>query len=124
MPYSIPEHKKKKKMPFPQNLYNNISKTIKRLIFKINDSFCVLLCAENNVSALSSLTLSNKSVIQRLVTQFCPTLCNAMDPSLLVSSVHGILQARILDGYPLPYAGDLPVPGLRPRSPSLQANSL
>ena len=84
-------------MPFPQNLYNNISKTIKRLIFKINDSFCVLLCAENNVSALSSLTLSNKSVIQCLVTQFCPALCNAMDPSLLGSSVHGILQARILE---------------------------
>ena len=32
-----------------------------------------------------------------LVTQSCPTLCNPMDCSLLGSSVHGILQARILE---------------------------
>ena len=31
------------------------------------------------------------------VTQLCPTLCNPMDCSPLVSSVHGILQARILE---------------------------
>ena len=29
--------------------------------------------------------------------QSCPTLCNLMDYSLLGSSVHGILQARILE---------------------------
>ena len=32
-----------------------------------------------------------------LVTQTCPTLCNPMDCSLPGSSVHGILQARILE---------------------------
>ena len=32
-----------------------------------------------------------------LVTQLCPTLCNAMDCSLPGSSVHGIFQARILE---------------------------
>ena len=32
-----------------------------------------------------------------LVTQSCLTLCNPMDCSLPVSSVHGILQARILE---------------------------
>ena len=31
-----------------------------------------------------------------LVTQLCPTLCDPMDSSLPGSSVHGILQARIL----------------------------
>ena len=31
-----------------------------------------------------------------LVAQLCPTLCNLMDFSLSGSSVHGILQARIL----------------------------
>ena len=31
------------------------------------------------------------------VTQSCPTLCNPMDCSLPGSSVHGILQARILE---------------------------
>ena len=32
-----------------------------------------------------------------LVIQSCPTLCNPMDCSLTGSSVHGILQARILE---------------------------
>ena len=32
-----------------------------------------------------------------LVTQSCPTLGNRMDCSLPGSSVHGILQARILE---------------------------
>ena len=32
-----------------------------------------------------------------LVTQSCPTLCDLMDCSLPGSSVHGILQARILE---------------------------
>ena len=31
------------------------------------------------------------------VVQLCPTLCNTMDCSLLGSSIHGILQARILE---------------------------
>ena len=30
-------------------------------------------------------------------TQLCPILCNSMDCSLLGSSVHGILQERILE---------------------------
>ena len=32
-----------------------------------------------------------------LVAQLCPTLCDPMDCSELGSSVHGILQARILE---------------------------
>ena len=32
-----------------------------------------------------------------LVAQSCPTLCNPMDCSPPSSSVHGILQARILE---------------------------
>ena len=32
-----------------------------------------------------------------LVAQLCPTLCDPMDYSLPHSSVHGILQARILE---------------------------
>ena len=33
------------------------------------------------------------------------------------SSVHGISQARILSGLPLPSLGDLPDPGIEPESP-------
>ena len=34
--------------------------------------------------------------------QLCPTLCDPMDYSLLGSSVHGILQARILEWFTMP----------------------
>ena len=37
-------------------------------------------------------------------------------------TVHGILQARILESFPSP--GDLPNPGIESRSPPLQADSL
>ena len=39
--------------------------------------------------------------------QSCPTLCNPMDHSLPGSSVHGILQARILGWVSIPFSGDL-----------------
>ena len=62
--------------------------------------------------------------MQVLVAQCCLTLCNPMDPSPPGSSVHGILQARILEWVPRPSPGDLPNPGIKPRSPTLQADSL
>ena len=39
-------------------------------------------------------------------------------------TVHGILQARILEWVAFPFSKDLPNPGTEPRSPTLQANSL
>ena len=57
--------------------------------------------------------------------QSCLALFDPLDCSLPGSSVHGILQARILTGSPLP--GDLPDPGIKPASlvsPALQSNSL
>ena len=38
-----------------------------------------------------------------LITQLCPTLCNPMDYSPTGSSVHGILQARILKWVAIPF---------------------
>ena len=38
-----------------------------------------------------------------LVAQLCPALCNPMDCSLPGSSVHGILQARILEWVDIPF---------------------
>ena len=54
----------------------------------------------------------------------CPALCYPMGCSLPGSSVHGILQARILEGLPCPPPGHLPDPGIEPTSPALQVNSL
>ena len=60
-----------------------------------------------------------------LVTQSCPTLCDPMDCSLPGSSVHGILQARITGvGCHSLLQGNLPDPGIEPKSPALQADSL
>ena len=59
-----------------------------------------------------------------LVAQSCPTLYDPMDCSLPGSSAHGILQARILECVAMPFSRDLPNPGIKPRSPTLQADSL
>ena len=40
------------------------------------------------------------------------------------SSVHGILQARILEWIAIPFSRDLPNPGIEPGYPALQADSL
>ena len=40
--------------------------------------------------------------MKALVAQSCPTLCNSMDCNLPGSSVHGILQARILEWVAIP----------------------
>ena len=45
--------------------------------------------------------------------QLCLAFCNPMDHSPPGSSVHGILQARILEGVPCPPPGDLPIPGIK-----------
>ena len=52
------------------------------------------------------------------VAQSCLTCCDPMDCSLPDFSVHGFLQARILEWVAVPN------PGIEPRSPTLQADSL
>ena len=58
------------------------------------------------------------------VAQSCPTLWDSKDCSLPGSSLHGILQARVLGGLPFPSPGDLPNPGIEPGSPAFQADAL
>ena len=47
-----------------------------------------------------------------------------MDYSPPGSSIHGILQARIVEWVAIPSPGDLPDPGIKPWFPTLQADSL
>ena len=47
-------------------------------------------------------------------SQLCPTLCDPMDCSLPGSSVHEILQARILEWVAMPPLGDLSNLGIEP----------
>ena len=62
--------------------------------------------------------------VQVLVTQSCLTLCDPVDCSPPGSSVHRILQARVLEWVAIPFSRDLPNPGIEPGSPALQADSL
>ena len=46
----------------------------------------------------------NKRKVKVLFAPLCPTLCNPMDCSPPGSSVHGILQARILEWVAIPFS--------------------
>ena len=56
------------------------------------------------VGKVMSLLFNMLSKSESEVTQLCPTLCDSMDCSLLGSSVHGILQARILEWVTISFA--------------------
>ena len=59
-----------------------------------------------------------------LVTQSGLTRCEPMDCSPPGFSVHGILQARIVEWIAFPSPEELPNPGIEPWFPALQADSL
>ena len=59
-----------------------------------------------------------------LVTQLCLTFCDPMDHGPPGSSVHGILQARILEWVAMPSFRASSNPGFELKSPALQTDSL
>ena len=101
-----------------------------------------LLCMLGHPSLPSSLTLPGVSLnvrvhvkhwcpvrahcekVKVLVAQSFPTLSHPMDCSLPGSSVHGILQARILEWVVIPFSRGSANSGLEPGSSALQADSL
>ena len=66
-----------------------------------------------------NLSMDFYGYICGLLAKSCPTLCDPID-----YTVHGILQARILEWVAFPFSGDIPNPGIERRSPTLQADSL
>ena len=62
--------------------------------------------------------------IKVLVTQSCPTLCNPMDSRPPGSSVHEILQARILEYIAIPFSKESSCARDQTGSSALQADSL
>ena len=57
-----------------------------------------------------------------LVAQSCLTLCDPVDCSPPVFSA--FFREEYWSGLPFPSPGDIPEPGIQPRSPALQADSL
>ena len=85
-----------------------------------------------NVKGSTSLSLGSSCiyrmhVLSRLVMSDSSRPMDCTPPG---SSVHGILQARILEYVAIPSSrgssqpGDLPNPGIKPRPPALQVHSL
>ena len=69
--------------------------------------------ASNKIWSL--LSLPSAAAVKALVAQPCLTLCDPMDGSLPGSSVHGILQTRILEWVAMPSSrGFFPTQGLSP----------
>ena len=107
--------------------WQNIDDRKKNSIFQVLNKNIIPICIYRetiyNIKHIISNCIS-KVKSQSEVTQSCPTLCHPMDCSLPGFSVHGIFQARILSGLPFPSPGDLPDPGIEPRSPAMQADAL
>ena len=58
------------------------------------------------------------------VAQSCLTLCDPIDGSPPGSPVPGFSRQEYWSGLPFPSPRDLPDPGIKPRSPTLQVDSL
>ena len=63
-------------------------------------------------------------VVLYLVTQSCSTLCEPMDFRTPGFSVHGILQARMLEWVSMPSSRGIFPTRAQPRSPTLQVDYL
>ena len=82
-------------------------------IYKISTAFTCHFTIYKSLPWSDSFTLR---AMHAKSLQLCPMLCDPMDCSLPGSSVHRILQAKILVWLPCPPPGDLPDPGIEPRS--------
>ena len=83
----------------------------------------MLTCTENSWKKYIQLQKICKAWVSEWVSevaQSCPTLCYPVDCSPPGSSVHGILQARILEWVAISFSRG----SSRPRSPTLQADAL
>ena len=58
-----------------------------------------------------------------LTAQQCLTLCEAVDCSCQAPLSTGFSRQEYWSGLPFPSPGDLPDPGIEPRSPTLQTDS-
>ena len=77
-----------------------------------SDNF--LQCLDHKI--LNIYSVSTGFCVCVLIAQSCLTLCDPMNCSPPDFSVHGILQARILEWVAIPFSGDLPDPGIEPTS--------
>ena len=79
----------------------------------VNSPVHVIIGRDRNTNMGLPSILNNVPFKQVKVDQSCPILYNPVD-----YTVHEILQARILEWVAFSSPGDLPNPGIKPRSPT------
>ena len=72
----------------------------------------------------SSNTKGKSAKVKVLVTQPCPTLCNPWTVAHQASLSMEFFRQEYWSGYPFPSPGDLPGPGIKPKSLALPADFL
>ena len=96
-------------------------------IFEVQSQLLSVFNHSRYTNGKSVTVLVNGKVKERSeveVAQSCLTLCDPMDCSLPASSVHGIFQAIVLEWIVISFSRGLPDPGIGPRSPALQTDTL
>ena len=82
-----------------------------------------LMIGQTSAEHLGEILRPDQPLQSVLVARLCLTFSDPMDCSLL-GRIHGILQAGILEWVAIPSSRDLPNPGIKPRFPTLQVDSL
>ena len=119
IPHAVWPKKKKKiilSLPNPTERFKAASKTLR---FKFSVPFSETTVEHHNQSS-NFQYLENVSVrrAEVLILQSCLTHCNHKDWSPPGSSVHGILQAKILECVAMPFSNPYHGSGAMTRSPS------
>ena len=70
------------------------------------------------------LKINNFFLSKSEVTESCPTLCDPRTVAHQAPPFMGFSRQEYWSGLPFPSPGDLPDPGIEPRSPTLQADAL
>ena len=100
-------------------------KIARRTINNLRCADVTTVMAESEEELKSLLMkVKEESKSQMLVAQLCPTLCDSMDLAHQVSLSIEFSRQEYWSGLPLPSPGDLPDPGIKCVSSTLQTDSL
>ena len=77
-----------------------------------------------NLCKIPPTQKKNQLKVKVLVTQPCPTLCNPWTVAHQASLSMEFFRQEYWSGYPFPSPGDLPGPGIKPKSLALPADFL
>ena len=104
--------------------YTSILQDLTSLLSKWTKAPSLCYYLRSGSHLLPELSQLTPNCVCVLVNQSCLTLCDPIDCSPPGSFVHVIFQQEYWSGLPFPSGGNLPNPGVRPRSSALQADAL